>query len=141
MKITRKQKRQMRNQMRRIKSLRHKHECPGCGLKGPWLGIFVHPIMPIEVRGECEFADSLEPMRKMSRLMTLNMMGVPLDERIMKGIEKEMFDNPTPESTEFIHFIHGMLKQAGVLEQIDKPSDTTKDSRPEFDENAWKQFD
>jgi len=73
--------------------------------------------------------------------MTLNMMGIPLDREIMKSIEKEMFDNPTEESIDFVNYMHSMLQEAGVLEEIDKPSRSASNSNTEDDENAWKQFD
>lgn len=137
----RKSRRMQRRQLRRINSLKKEDECPGCGLKAPWLGIFIHALMPEEVRGQCIYAESLKPMNKMARFMTLAQMGIPLDERIMKDIEKEMFENPDEESLEFIHVIHQMYKEAGLLDNTDKPTSTPSDSPSEFDENAWKQFD
>ena len=137
----RKSRRMQRRQLRRIKSLKKEDECPGCGLKAPWLGVFIHAIMPEEVRGHCEYADSLKPMNKMARFMTLAQMGIPLDERILKDVEKELFENPDEESIEFVHIIHQMFNEAGLLDNTDKPTSTPSDSPSEFDENAWKQFD
>ena len=137
----RKSRRMQRRQLRRIKSLKKEDECPGCGLKAPWLAVFIHAIMPEEIRGKCSYADSLKPMNKMARFMTLAQMGIPLDERILKDIEKEMFENPDEESMEFVHVMHQMFNEAGLLDNTDKPTSTPSDSPSEFDENAWKQFD
>ena len=137
----RKSRRMQRRQLRRIKSLSKEDECPGCGLKAPWLGVFIHAIMPEEVRGHCEYADSLKPMNKMARFMTLAQMGIPLDERIIKDIEKKMFENPDEESLDFIHTIHSLYKEAGLLDNTDKPTSTPSDSYSRDEQNAWKQFD
>ncbi len=138
----------IRKEMKRLKSLKRKSTCVGCGLKGPWLGIFVHPIMPEDVRGKCELADRMEPMNKMARLMTLNMMGIPLDERIMRDIEKQMFDNPTKESIDFIDIMHQMFTEAGIdmsdrniHQQTNEPSKTEGKVPLRDDPDAWKQFD
>jgi hypothetical protein len=95
------ERRRARREIARMKSLSREETCPGCGIKGPWIALFIHPLCPAEdLHKPCDYCEQMPLHVKFSRIAALSSLGVPLSERIIRNVMELTFkaaeeDDPT----------------------------------------------
>jgi len=136
---------------RRLRSLGHVDECPGCNQRGPWLAVFIHPLCPPHMRGadgdDCEFCEQMPASVKVARLMMLGTMGIPLHPDIIEYVNQCVFDGADPEAMAIINHLHEQMVNdmgEGYVDEIRK----RKEPNPSHDEvplgrieDGWREWD
>lgn len=110
-------------EMRRMKALAREVTCPGCGQTGPWIAMFIHPLMPSEdLIVPCGYCERMPLDIKFSRVAALSSLGVPLSDRIIQNVIEltyEAAENNDPTvNWDNIQFI-----QAKMMETIMEPDE------------------
>jgi hypothetical protein len=146
-----------RREMNRLRKLGKSSWCPGCLEYGPWLAVFIHPLVPPEMRMKpCEYSEQMAPATKLARCMALVQYGIPIDPIIIAYNTKVAIENPEDEEAAMMYdMMMKFAKEAGAVRdesigrhearQSDKPTES-KDEVPDGTSNDdtkpdWVSFD
>lgn len=92
------ERRRVRQEMKRLKGLAREETCPGCGIRGPWIALFIHPLCPADDLAEpCSYCEQMPLHVKFSRIAALSSLGVPLSERIIRNVMELTFQAANEE--------------------------------------------
>lgn len=156
------ERRRARREIKRMKGLARQETCPGCGIKGPWIALFIHPLCSKEDLHEpCDYCESMPLHVKFSRIAALSSLGVPLSERIIRNVMELTFQAANEEDPtvdwESIVFVQNAMRESlmedgwdgeypenpidGMAhEQTDKPA-TTEQELPRSGSRNWNDWD
>jgi len=139
-------------EMKRMKALAREVTCPGCGLTGPWIAMFIHPLCPTEDLHEpCGYCERMPLDIKFSRVAALSALGIPLSDRIIKNVieltyEAAQNDDPTV-NWQNIMFIQERMMETLEMEDAEvvgwpnhqphKPGATDEELPLQGDFNEW----
>ena len=101
---------------RRVRQLQKTEVCPGCGQRGPWLAVFIHPLCPPHMRGEdgteCQYCEDMPAQIKIARLMMLATLGIPLHPDIIENVNKCLVESMDDGAVALVHELHDMMVAA-----------------------------
>jgi hypothetical protein len=115
--------------MNRFRKLGKSSWCPGCLEYGPWLAVFIHPLVPPEMRVKpCEYSEQMSPATKLARCMALVQYGIPIDPAIISHNTKVAIENPDDKEAAMMYdMMMQVARQAGAVrrehEHSDKPAE------------------
>jgi len=127
----------IRREMWRLRGLTRTARCPGCGERGPWLAVFIHPLAPPDFRGDCDYSDAMPRATKLARVMALVTLGVPLDPAIIAYNTREAIENPEDEEA---RLIYDMMLEVAREAGASHPFTIDETPAPEGSDD-WIKFD
>lgn len=124
-------------EMRRMKALAREVTCPGCGQSGPWIAMFIHPLMPSEdLMVPCGYCERMPLDIKFSRVAALSALGIPLSDRIIKNVieltyEAAENDDPTVNWANIQFIQERMMETIMDEEPVPWPNHNHQPHKPE----------